>query len=60
MGEGGASNSKASIREHFKAFNTTGKYSKIKAFVNALMVYLKFVLKKMARQFGFNFYLRKA
>jgi glycosyltransferase involved in cell wall biosynthesis len=59
MSENGASDSVKAIREHYKAVTFTGKYSKYKALMNAITVYLKFKIKKLARNIGLNLYLRK-
>lgn len=60
MSEGGASDSVKSIKEHYKAVTTTGKYPKHLALLNAVTVYLKFKIKKLARKTGLNLYLRKS
>lgn len=60
MSEGGASDSVKSIKEHYKAVTSTGKYPKILALKNALIVYSKFKIKKIGRILGLNLYLRKA
>jgi glycosyltransferase involved in cell wall biosynthesis len=60
MSEGGASDSVKSIKEHYKAVTTTGKYPKHLAFLNAILVYLKFKIKKLSRKIGLNLYLRKS
>jgi len=59
MSENGASDSVGAIREHYKAVTLTGKYPKYKALNNAIIVYLKFRIKKLARNIGLNLYLRK-
>lgn len=59
MSEGGASDSVKSIKEHYKAVVSTGKYSKYLAFINASIVYVKFKIKKNARKIGLNLYIRK-
>lgn len=60
MSEGGASDSVKSIKEHYKAVTTTGKYPKHLALVNAILVYSKFKVKKFSRKIGVNLYLRKS
>jgi glycosyltransferase involved in cell wall biosynthesis len=60
MSEGGASDSVKSIKEHYKAVTTTGKYPKHLALLNALLVYSKFKVKKLGRKIGLNLYLRKS
>lgn len=60
MSEGGASDSVKSIKEHYKAVTTTGKYPKHLAFLNAILVYSKFKIKKLGRKIGLNLYLRKS
>lgn len=60
MSEGGASDSVKSIKEHYKAVTTTGKYPKCLALINALLVYSKFKIKKLSRIIGLNLYLRKS
>jgi len=59
MSEGGVSDSVKSIREHYRAASSTGKYPKVKSLSNAIIVYLKFKLKHFARLLGFNIYMRK-
>lgn len=60
MSEGGTSDSVKSIKEHYKAVTTTGKYPKHLALLNALLVYSKFKIKKLSRKIGLNLYLRKS
>lgn len=60
MSEGGASDSVKSIKEHYKAVTTTGKYPKHLALLNAILVYSKFRVKKLGRKIGLNLYLRKS
>lgn len=60
MSEGGASDSVKSIKEHYKAVTTTGKYPKHLALLNAVIVYSKFKVKKLGRKIGLNLYLRKS
>jgi len=59
MSENGASDSVKAIREHYKAVTFTVKYPKYDALMNAFTVYLKFKIKKLARNIGLNLYLRK-
>lgn len=59
MGEGGASDSIAAIKEHYRAVTTTGKYSKRSAFINAIFVATKFVIKKNLRKIGLNVYIKR-
>jgi glycosyltransferase involved in cell wall biosynthesis len=57
--EGGASDSVASIKEHYKAATTTGKHPFYKAFINASITYVKFQTRKMFKEVGINLYLKK-
>jgi glycosyltransferase involved in cell wall biosynthesis len=60
MSEGGASDSVDSIREHFKATTITGGMPVSLALINAVNVYTKFKIKKIARKLGFNLYLKRS
>jgi len=59
MSEGGVSDSTSAIREYYKAVTMTGEYPKHKALKNAIIVFLKFKIKNIARKLGLNLYLRK-
>ncbi|OWK71248.1 glycosyltransferase family 2 protein [Pedobacter sp. AJM] len=59
MSEGGTSDSIKAITEYFKATTQTGGSSKASASINAIIVVLKFIVKKSLRKIGLNVYLKR-
>lgn len=58
MSEGGVSDSVAAIKEHYRAVIKNGHSTRLKAFANAVIVFLKLQSKRLARKVGLNFYLK--
>jgi len=59
MQEGGASDSIAAIKEHYRAATLTGQYSKLAAFLNSIVIASKFTVKNLLRSLHINAYLRR-